>query len=353
VIVTLRPGWMTERAQGEGFPVWIEPQRRGFDAGWIPRLAWRLRRRSIELVHSHEFAMNAYAGAAARLAGLPTVATVHGRQWVTDRARRVWSYKLLRRAGMRLVAVSRDLAAFLETRMGLSPGAIEVVHNGIRLPPMIPAEKLAGRRAAARRELAIPPDGPLLVAVGNLYPVKDHATLLRAAASPPLARVAIAGRGSEEASLKRLAGELGIADRVHLLGLRDDIDRVLLAADVFVQPSRSEGLPLSILEAMGAGLPVVATAVGGIPEAVVAGKTGALVPAGDPAALAEALRCLLERPDRGHALGCAGRTRAAEEFSIAAMVDRYQVLYAQAAGFDVEWSSYAIRSPQPLEDRDR
>jgi glycosyltransferase involved in cell wall biosynthesis len=237
--------------------------------------------------------------------------------------------------------------------MGLSPGAIEVVHNGIRLPPMIPAEKLAGRRAAARRELAIPPDGPLLVAVGNLYPVKDHATLLRAAASPPLARVAIAGRGSEEASLKRLAGELGIADRVHLLGLRDDIDRVLLAADVFVQPSRSEGLPLSILEAMGAGLPVVATAVGGIPEAVVAGKTGALVPAGDPAALAEALRCLLERPDRGHALGCAGRTRAAEEFSIAAMVDRYQVLYAQAAGFDVEWSSYAIRSPQPLEDRDR
>jgi len=326
VIVTLRPGWMTQRAEREGLPVWIEPQRRGLDPGWIPRLAVRLRRRGVELVHSHEFAMNVYAGAAARLAGLPTVATVHGRSWATERQRRVWSYRLLRQAGMRLVAVSRDLTAFLEGRMKLPSGAFDVVHNGIRIPAIVPAIDHAGRRTSARRELAIPADGPLLVAVGNLYPVKDHATLLRAVAGLPFARVAIAGRGSEEASLRALAAELRIADRVHLLGLRDDIDRVLLAADVFVQPSRSEGLPLSILEAMAAGLPVVATAVGGIPEAVVAGETGALVPPADPAALAEALRSLLERPDRGLTLGCAGRARVTGEFSVAAMVDRYRAL---------------------------
>ena len=146
-----------------------------------------------------------------------------------------------------------------------------------------------------------------MVAVGNLYPVKDHATLLRALARLPAARVAIAGRGDQEEPLRRLAAELGLSDRVHLLGLRDDVETVFAAADVFVQPSLSEGLPLAVLEAMANGLPVVATRVGGIPEAVVDGKTGLLVPPGDPAALAAALAAVLDADDRG---ACDGRCRA-------------------------------------------
>jgi glycosyltransferase involved in cell wall biosynthesis len=185
-------------------------------------------------------------------------------------------------------------------------------------------------RAEARSALGLPADGALLVAVGNLYPVKDHATLLRAAARLDGARVAIAGRGGEEANLRRLAEELGLAPRLHLLGVRDDVERVLAAADVFVQCSRSEGLPLSLLEAMAASRPVVVTRVGGMPDAVLDGEAGCVVPPGDPAALAAAIAQLLADRDRAAALGRAARARAEAEFSVEAMLERYRALYARA-----------------------
>jgi glycosyltransferase involved in cell wall biosynthesis len=125
-----------------------------------------------------------------------------------------------------------------------------------------------------------------------------------------------------------VAAELGLRDRLHLLGLRDDIETLLRAADVFVQPSRSEGLPLAVLEAMAVGLPVVASRVGGIPEAVRDGETGVLVPPSQPAALAEELRKLLESPERRLELARAGRRRVREAFSLEAMLEKYLALYA-------------------------
>ncbi len=331
IIGTLRPGWMTDRAATMGFPVWIAPQRSGFDPGWVPRFAARLRPERIQLVHTHEFAMNVYGGAAARLMGISSVATIHGRHWVADRPRRAVAYRLLRRLGLRLVAVSHDLARFLAHGLSIPLDAIEVIHNGIPIPPSFPPAERAAKQEA-RAGLGIPASDPLLVAVGNLYPVKDHANLLRAAAMLPCVHVAIAGRGGEEGTLRGLAAELAITDRVHLLGLRDDVDRVLLAGDVFVQPSRSEGLPLAILEAMAAGVPVVATRVGGVAEAVVDGETGILVAPGDSPALASALRAVLAMPDVGAGLGQAGRVRAIKEFSVERMVERYRRLYRSLRG---------------------
>ena len=327
VVVTMRPGWMTERAEAEGFEVWLAPQARGLAPGWVPRFALRLRRGGIDCLHSHEFAMNVYGGAAARLVGIPSVATIHGRNWATGSRRRGLAYRALRRLGMRVVAVSRDLAGFLAAGLPLPLEAISVVHNGIPLAAPLPAAAHAAARAATRRSLGIPVDAPLLLAVGNLYPVKDHATLLRAAATLPGVSVAIAGRGEEEEKLRALAAELGLGARLHLLGLRDDVADLHRAADLFVQPSRSEGLPLAILEAMGAGLPVVATRVGGIHEAVIDGRTGRLVPPADPAALAAALRELLDAPERRAAFGRAGTARAEQEFSLRAMTDAYRALY--------------------------
>lgn len=327
VVVTMQPGWMTERAESAGFEVWLAPQPPGLALGWIPSFARRLRRGGVECLHSHEFAMNVYGGAAALLAGVPSVATVHGRNWATGAPRRAAAYRLLRRLGIRLAAVSHDLAGFLEAGIGLPPGAFTVVHNGIPVPSLPPDAERAGARAAARRELGVPPDGALLVAVGNLYPVKDHATLLRAQALLPDVRVAIAGRGEEEARLRALAAELGVAGRLHLLGLRDDVDRILRSGDAFVQPSRSEGLPLAVLEAMAAGLPVVATRVGGVAEAVLDGETGALVAPGDPPALAAALRDVLETPGLAATMGAAGRLRAERHFSVSAMTEGYRALY--------------------------
>lgn len=324
IVATLREGWMTERAEAAGIPVWIMPQRPGLDLGWILRFARRLRKEKIDVLHSHEFAMNIFGGTAAVLARVRSASTIHGKHWITDRGRRALAYRVLARAGVSIVAVSEDLASYLSTGLGIPRARIHLVHNGIPMsgrPGMID-------RGAARRALGLPPDGPLLVAVGNLYPVKDHATLLRALVELPGARVAIAGRGDEEANLLRLASELGIGARVHLLGLRDDVDRILAAADIFVQPSRSEGLPLAILEAMAAGLPVVATRVGGMGEAILDGETGILVEPGKPDALARALRSLLDDPEQLRPLGVAAHQRAQAEFSVQTMARRYEALYA-------------------------
>ena len=310
IVATLRPGWMTQRAEEAGIPVWIAPQRPGLDLAWIGAFARRMRRERIDVLHTHEFAMNVFGGVAALLRA--------GAGGLDDPRS-----PLDRRAAAARVGLPDPASARHPDRRGLGgprglPRAgLRPLARGARRRPQrhpaaaaIPDGERAGRRAAARRALGVPDGGALCVAVGNLYPVKDHATLLRAQAELPDARVAIAGRGDEEAPLRRLAGELGLADRLHLLGLRDDVDTVLAAGDVFVQPSRSEGLPLAVLEAMAAGLPVVATRVGGVAEAVAEGETGYLVPSGDPPALAAALRKVLAAPDRGAALGARGRQRA-------------------------------------------
>lgn len=339
IVVTMREGWMTERAAAGGLPVWIEPQRPGLDLGWVARFARRLRRERIDVLHSHEFAMNVFGGTAAVLARVPSVSTIHGKHWIADRKRRAIAYRVLARLGVPVVAVSEDLASYLASGLGIPREQIRLVHNGIPMrPPKVGAEHtpIAAARAAEgaapdrveiRRSLGLPAEGPLILAVGNLYPVKDHATLLRALPELPGARVAIAGRGEEEPNLRRLAAELGIEARVHLLGLRDDVDRLLAAADLFVQPSRSEGLPLAVLEAMAAGLPVVATRVGGMGEAVADGETGILVEPGRPEALAAALRRLLGDDVLRERMGRAARTRAQAEFSVETMARRYVALY--------------------------
>ena len=327
IVATLKTGWMTQRAEAAGIPVWIEPQRPGLDLRWVLRFARRLSRERIDVLHTHEFGMNSYGGAAALLSRTRAISTIHGRHWVVDRLRRRVAYRLLRALGVPVVAVSRDLAGYLEQRLGLAHDRLEVVHNGIALAPELRAEDRAARRIALRSELGIPPKASLLIAVGNLYPVKDHATLLHALSRLPDAWLAIAGRGGEEENLRRLARELGIGARVHLLGLRDDVPDLLAAGDVFVQPSKSEGLPLAVLEAMAQRIPVVATNVGGVAEAVEDGRTGCLVPSGDPSALAAAVSGILDSPDRGASLAAAANARVREEFSVEHMLSRYRDLY--------------------------
>lgn len=324
IVATMREGWMTERAATAGIPVWIEPQRPGLDPAWTLRLAARLRRERIDVFHSHEFAMNVFGGAAAVLARVRSASTIHGKHWIADRRRRAIAYRILARLGVPVIAVSEDLAGYLADGLGMRRDRIEVIHNGIPIPDAVEVD-----RRAVRAVLGLPVDGPLLLAVGNLYAVKDHANLLRALARLPDAQVAIAGRGEEEGNLRRLMAELGLESRVRLLGLRDDVGRLLSAADVFVQPSRSEGLPLAVLEAMAAGLPVVATRVGGMAEAIVENETGLMVAPGDPAELAEALRRLLESTDLRIRMGKAARVRAQAEFSVDTMARRYEGLFAR------------------------
>jgi glycosyltransferase involved in cell wall biosynthesis len=168
------------------------------------------------------------------------------------------------------------------------------------------------------------------VAVGNLYPVKGHDVLVRALGSIQSDhpwKLAIAGRGEEEGRLRALARETGIADRVHLLGYRADVGDILAAADIFAMPSLSEGLPLALIEALFAGKAVLASAVGGIPDALEDGREGLLVSPGEPDALATALHRLLDSPGLREQLGASAQRRAEAEFTTARMTARYEAIY--------------------------
>jgi glycosyltransferase involved in cell wall biosynthesis len=212
----------------------------------------------------------------------------------------------------------------------LSPERIGVIHNGLDLAVYdgIPA----GTIRALRDELGLGA-GPVAIVVANLHWYKGHEYFLQAWAdvcrAHPDAVALLVGDGPVRAAREADARELGIEANVRFLGTRRDVPALLAVADVLVHPSREEGFCNAVIEAMAAARPVVATAVGGNPEAVVDGETGLLVPPLDAGRLAEAVLTVLGLPDRGKAWGVAGRRRAVEQFQRSWMVQRYEALYDQ------------------------
>ena len=218
----------------------------------------------------------------------------------------------------RVVVVSRAIGSVVEAG-GVRPERLRLVYEGV--PDRVAAA--GGREALA--ELGVPAGVPVVGNVAALTGHKDHATLVAAMAllrvRLPEARLVIAGEGELRPALEALVRESGLRDRVVFAGFRRDLDRLLPAFSVFCLSSRLEGLGTSLLDAMAFGLPVVATAAGGIPEAVEDGVTGRVAPAGDPGALADALVDVLGDEARRRAYGAAGRRRFLERFTADHMVD--------------------------------
>ncbi|HEX5632891.1 MAG TPA: glycosyltransferase family 4 protein [Gemmatimonadales bacterium] len=318
-------GWLGGEFRKKGYEPETFLLRRALDPACLTGMVRLLREKRIELVHSHEFTMTVYGAAAARLVGVPHVSTMHGSQSMLKAARRRAALRVAFAMSRSVVAVSTATRDHLVETLGLPPARIQVIPNGIRFVP--------GERGRVRAELGLGADDLLVVAVGSLVERKGHAVLLRALARldreglPRNWHVAIAGRGELEEPLKALVRELGLEGRAHILGHRGDVADILAASDVFTMPSLWEGLPVAMLEAMFAEKPVIASACSGIPEAITSGVHGLLVPPGDEATLAEALRAVLTGPDLRTALGTAGRDRAAERYSVASMVDAYEVAY--------------------------
>jgi sugar transferase (PEP-CTERM/EpsH1 system associated) len=236
----------------------------------------------------------------------------------------------------RYVTVSKDLERYLVRRIGIAPARITQIYNGVDTTRFAPAG------AAARDTLPAgfaPPGACVIGTVARVQPVKDHATLLRAfaalAASAPAlaanARLAIVGDGPLLADLRALAATLGVDGTTWFAGERTDVPALLRALDLFVLPSRNEGISNTILEAMASGIPVVASAVGGNVELVADGTTGTLFPAGDAAALARALERYLADAALRAAQGRSARAAATERFSLPAMVAGYQRVYEALA----------------------
>jgi glycosyltransferase involved in cell wall biosynthesis len=326
VVCLLRDGWLNAQLQRRGIETIVIPQPRSVDFLWLYRAYRVLKDRSIHVMHSHEFAMNAYGSLLSAISGIPIVATVHGKNYYCEKWRRRAAYRFAARHSS-MVAVSDDLRQFLSQRVGIPLGNIRVVHNGIDL------KRYAAHEGdnAVRAELGIGVDQRVIGTVGNLFAVKGQTYLLKAcktvAGEFPTFVLLIAGEGEQMDSLRKEASDLGIARNVRFLGFRNDVPSLLQAMDVFVLPSLSEGLPLSILEALALKKPVVATNVGGVSEIIEDGINGYFVPPKSPEALAHRILMLLHGPGVAARIGEAGRKRVEDAFALERMVREYESLY--------------------------
>lgn len=314
VIATTRGGPIAESLRARGIPVSILGIRSPLDARVPIALAELLGRFRADLVHSH-LAVADLATAGARLLGRgrpPAMTTVHSVAPDLGRARgAVWRRVLF--GFDRVTAVSTHVRGLLPRALDVTTVRPSLIDPGAPLPD----------RAEARRRLGVESETPLILAIGRLARVKRFDVLAAAAALLVTrgARVMIIGDGPEREHLARLPG-------VELEGAREDAGELAVAADVLASSSDSEGLPQAPLHAMAAGVPVVATRVGGTPEVVADGETGLLVPAGDPAALARALDEVLGDRARAARLGAAGRARLVTAgLTRAAMLDRTFSIY--------------------------
>ncbi len=240
----------------------------------------------------------------------------------------IWAEKIMARWTDVIVTLTdREAEEHLENGVGRR-GQFVTVFSGI--PMKNESGKLEKNKTALRLALGLPHEGPLIVSVGRLDPIKGHGTLIEAFAlimnGYPGAHLILAGDGELSADYKTLAEDLGVHDHVSFLGWRSDVGELLEAADLFVLPSINEGMGRAVLEAMHAGLAVVATNVGGVPMIVEEGVTGHLVPPEDPASLAAAIERLLSREALRAAMGEAGRLKASV-FSDEAMVQHLEAVY--------------------------
>ncbi len=306
-----------------GIPVHCFGTKRGMTpASWL-----RLRRLAADaaVVHAHLPAV----GALARIVSpAPVVYTEHN---IAGSYRR--PVQMANRATYRRNAVVAAVSEAVASSVAGYPGPeVRVVPNGVA----VRVEPAAA--AAARAELGIPPDIRLVAHVGNIRPHKGHENLVAAvrvlAAIRPEVRVVSIGGEKHDGDLarvRRLAIEAGVGDRLVFLGRRSDALAFVAAAEMLVNPSDFEGLPVAVLEAMALGKPVVATAVGGVPS-VVDDTTGILVPARDPEALAAGIAQLVADPELAAALGAAGRKLVEHGYGLETMVRAYEDIYAEVLG---------------------
>jgi len=280
-----------------------------------------------DIIHTHGHFAGVAGRLAARLVGLPVIVHHLHTHDVTLRRRHRRLERLLAALSRRILCCSDAVAGHARAELGLPAGLLEVVRNGIEPAP-------AATRAEALLRLGAPAP-PLVGCVGALAPHKGQEVLLRAFAALPEATrggtLVLAGDGPMKARLESQAAELGIASRTLFLGERPDIRTLLPALDLLVAPSIGrEGLGIAVLEGMDAGLPIVASRVGGLPEAVDEGRTGLLVPEGDSDALAAAIGALLLDPGRARDLGSAGQRRVETEFRAAGMIRHVESIYEVA-----------------------
>ena len=334
-IVCLREGGeLVERCRSAGIEVMPLPVSRlhGADALRLGlQLRGWLRRERVQIVHSHDIYTNVFATLWARAARVPLV--IASRRWWHSLPRA--SHRIANAVAYRVadcvLANSPAVARSLVDDQGIAAGRV------LTIPNFVEEDAFAAPDADARRrfmqELGVPANALVAGIVARLTAVKDHGSLLHAVSRligrHPMLHVVLVGDGPCRGPLEELARSLGIAAHVHFAGQRSQAGRLHGLFDISVLCSTTEGFPNSVVEAMAAGRPVVATEVGGVPDALEAGVTGLLVPPSDSNALGDAIEVLARDADLRAAFGAAGRRAARERFHAASVIPRLERAYIE------------------------
>lgn len=300
-------------------------------SAFSPMLIWQLKKllmeNSVQLLVTHGYKPNIIGYFAAKLLGIPMIVYSHG--W-TGESSKIRFYEHLDRQIMKLahniIAVSEGHKRQI-VDAGISDDRITVIHNAVSVPKQI-------KHGELRSRLSLPENATVVVSAGRLSPEKNYSGLIKAA-TPILKErdsvfFVVYGEGVLRAELERQIVQAGIQHRFILPGFIADVQSMLADADIFVSPSHTEGLPVAVLEAAGAGLPVVATAVGGTPEVVHDGFNGLLVPAEDMKALGDAIAYLLNNSDEAACMGKRGAAMVRESFDFEMHARALEALYIKA-----------------------
>jgi glycosyltransferase involved in cell wall biosynthesis len=322
-------GFLSEACRAESIPVHLIPHLEREIRPWSDTRAFfetlrLIRRERPDLIHTHTWKAGFLGRMAARYCGIPSIYTVH--MWhFGPELPPAWQFfgpgleRAASRWSERTITVSRSACDVGRRYRIAAPSSMVAIHNGIGDSP----------------ERVRPDENPVpvVVMVARFTSFKDHETIVRAFAELDIpAHLQLVGDGPTRAATERLVDRLNIRDRVEFPGDRNDVTQLLCRADVFVLASRLDNLPISILEAMRAGLPVIASDVGGISELVVHGETGLLVPPFSVAPMARALTDLLVNKGKRLRLGRSGRARYEMRFSLDHMIERTRAVYSDVLG---------------------
>jgi glycosyltransferase involved in cell wall biosynthesis len=328
-------GNLAKVLESEGFKVFVLDRKPGFDYGLTKRFSKLFRDQRVALVHAHQYAPFFYSSMARGvLRKRPVILfTEHGRAFPdVRRPKRCLANRFLLKKCDRIVAVGEQVKQALVANEDLPAERIEVIYNGVDVSRYM-ATDTHKERFALRGELGIGENAQVVIQVARLNALKDHHTALAAMEQVirklPAVEFWIVGEGEERGSIEAEILRLGLATKVRLLGNRSDVNILMRAADVFLLTSVSEGIPLTVIEAMFSGLPCVCTDVGGLPEIIEHERNGLLAQARNPQGLADMLERVLTDSGFSGRLAVAGREDALARFSDEAMQIAYGRVYEQ------------------------
>lgn len=331
VVGMLNTGWLTGKIEEAGLDIRVMRSGGPIDHVLFKDLIQIIRSENINIIHSHLLDMNFYAALSSKVTNTPLVCTEHGDIHHTSKGswKNILKAKTISLFADNIVFVSQYTEDYFQKYVKQPPNKRTVIYNGVddNLFKKVDADQ----KKALRKKLQLNENAALIANVGNLYPVKGQKYLIQAFRlvkdSVPNSELLIIGRGELEQELRTETETIGLKDSVRFLGFREDVGDLLKASDIFVLSSLSEGLPIALIEAMGCGLPVVATDVGGVKEVIQDGIDGFIVPAQDSVSLAGRIKLIIEGGASMNMMRENASKKVRTVFSKGIMLKKYEELY--------------------------